>query len=444
MRLRKQLMVSVSGALVAVSALIPQVKADTLSEKQQRLNQLQSQASQVSSEIIRQQQKANTIQSQIDKYQANIDSMNQQIEENQKQVDETRAKLDRLMDQITENKKQLTEDKKKLQEILRGAYEYGQVPYLEVLFKSTSWDDLLTRLQALSQVSQSEKQLADQVAQLQVQLQAQEREQEASFRELSAKVQQLQQLRDKNVALQNQQKKSLLMVSRGLDWQKLRQAQLQNQISSTKDEINALKQEAQRTAAESAATATTTSTPHHQSSDGGNGSSSQPSQPAPPRSAVTATTTSTPHHQSSDGGNGSSSQPSQPASPSQPLVSGNGSDIAVYAESFVGYPYVWGAAGPNAFDCSGLVMYVYHRFGISMPHSSYAQFGMGEPVAKSNLQPGDLVFFSTDGAGASHVGIYIGDGNMVSAQSPRSGVKIANIFSGYWASYYIGARRIVH
>ncbi|MCL6632386.1 MAG: C40 family peptidase [Alicyclobacillus herbarius] len=320
------------------------------------------------------------------------------------------------MDQITENKKQLTEDKKKLQEILRGAYEYGQVPYLEVLFKSTSWDDLLTRLQALSQVSQSEKQLADQVAQLQVQLQAQEREQEASFRELSAKVQQLQQLRDKNVALQNQQKKSLLMVSRGLDWQKLRQAQLQNQISSTKDEINALKQEAQRTAAEAAVTATATAT----------------------------TTTSTPHHQSSDGGNGSSSQPSQPAPPSQPLVSGNGSDIAVYAESFTDYPYVWGAAGPNAFDCSGLVMYVYHRFGISMPHSSYAQFGMGEPVAKSNLQPGDLVFFSTDGAGASHVGIYIGDGNMVSAQSPRSGVKIANIFSGYWASYYIGARRIVH
>ncbi|MCL6625120.1 MAG: C40 family peptidase [Alicyclobacillus shizuokensis] len=409
MRLRKQLMVSLSGALVAVSALVPQVKADSLSDKQQRLNQLQSQADQVSSEIARQRAKANAIQSKIDDYQAHIDSMNQQIEASQRQVDEIRSKIDRLMDQMAQNQKQLTEDKRKLREMLRAAYEYGQVPYLEVLFKATSWDDLLTRLQALSQVSRSEKQLADRVAALQVQLREQQRDQEASFRQLKTKVQRLQELRDQNLALQSEQKQALSIVSRGLDLQELRRVQLQNQIGMTQDEIQELKQEAQRSAAQASAA-----------------------------SASASTSTSTNSGSSASGG---SSQTPAPASTT--LRSGNGSDIATYAASFVGHPYVWGAAGPNSFDCSGLVMYVYNRFGISLPHSSYAQFGMGTPVAKSDLQAGDLVFFSTDGGGASHVGIYLGNGEMVSAQSQRSGVKEAYIFSGYWANSYIGARRIV-
>ncbi|WP_157076223.1 C40 family peptidase [Alicyclobacillus kakegawensis] len=406
MRLRKQLMVSLSGALVAVSVLVPQVKADNLSDKQQRLNQLRSQADQVSSEIARQRAKANAIQSKIDDYQAHIDSMNQQIEASQRQVDEIRGKLDRLMNQMAQNQKQLTEDRQKLREMLRAAYEYGQVPYLQVLFKATSWDDLLTRLQALSQVSRTEKQLADQVAALQAQLQEQQRAQEASFQQLKSKVQRLQELRDQNLALQNEQKQSLSIVSRGLDLQELRRAQLQDQIGMTQSEIQELKQEAQRSAAEASAS----SAPATGGNSAGGGGASQT--PAP--------TTST------------------------ELPSGNGSEIAVYAESFIGHRYVWGAAGPNSFDCSGLVMYVYNRFGISLPHSSYAQFGMGTPVAKSDLRAGDLVFFSTDGGGASHVGIYIGNGEMVSAQSPSSGVREANITSGYWANAYIGARRIVH
>ena len=95
--------------------------------------------------------------------------------------------------------------------------------------------------------------------------------------------------------------------------------------------------------------------------------------------------------------------------------SGHGAQVASLALAEHGKPYVWAAAGPNAFDCSGLVMYVFAQIGISLPHSSYAQVGMGSPVDLADLQPGDLVFFNGD----SHVGIYIGGGNMVHA--PHTG-----------------------
>jgi cell wall-associated NlpC family hydrolase len=107
------------------------------------------------------------------------------------------------------------------------------------------------------------------------------------------------------------------------------------------------------------------------------------------------------------------------------------------AMQYLGVPYVWGGASPRGFDCSGLVMYAFAKVGISLPHSSYAQFGMGTPVSIGQLQPGDLVFFS----GASHVGIYIGGGQFIHAPHTGDVVKISSL-SGYYSSAFAGGRRI--
>jgi peptidoglycan DL-endopeptidase CwlO len=107
------------------------------------------------------------------------------------------------------------------------------------------------------------------------------------------------------------------------------------------------------------------------------------------------------------------------------------------AMRYLGVPYVWGGASPSGFDCSGLVMYVFAQIGVSLPHSSYAQFGMGAPVSMSQLQPGDLVFF----AGASHVGIYIGGGQFIHAPHTGDVVKISSL-TGWYASTFAGGRRI--
>jgi cell wall-associated NlpC family hydrolase len=102
----------------------------------------------------------------------------------------------------------------------------------------------------------------------------------------------------------------------------------------------------------------------------------------------------------------------------------------------VGDPYVWGAGGPDAFDCSGLTQYAYSAAGISLPHSSSSQSTMGTPVSRDQLQPGDLVFFYSP---VSHVGMYIGNGQMVHASTSGQPVKVASLDS---MGSYNSARRI--
>ncbi len=113
------------------------------------------------------------------------------------------------------------------------------------------------------------------------------------------------------------------------------------------------------------------------------------------------------------------------------------SSVVAIAERYLGVPYRWGGASPSGFDCSGLVMYVYAQVGVSLPHSSYSQYGMGSPVSRGDLQPGDLVFF--DGLG--HVGIYVGGNSFIHAPHTGDVVKISSI-SGWYTSTYVGARRI--
>jgi len=109
----------------------------------------------------------------------------------------------------------------------------------------------------------------------------------------------------------------------------------------------------------------------------------------------------------------------------------------------LGKSYVWGAEGPNTFDCSGLTLYVYkNAMGKTLPRTSAAQSQYGQYVSKSQLQPGDLVFSDTDHNGSvNHVGIYIGNGKMIHA--PRTGdvVKISDINSGYYKNAYVTSRR---
>ncbi|MGY1745806.1 C40 family peptidase [Blastococcus sp. SYSU D00695] len=124
--------------------------------------------------------------------------------------------------------------------------------------------------------------------------------------------------------------------------------------------------------------------------------------------------------------------------PATPVVGGSGAASVAVSTAMAqrGKPYVWAAGGPGSFDCSGLTQYAFRAAGITLPHSSRLQSQMGQPVSRGNLQPGDLVFFYSP---VSHVGIYIGNGQMVHAPTSGDVVKVASIDS---MGGYAGARRI--
>jgi len=120
------------------------------------------------------------------------------------------------------------------------------------------------------------------------------------------------------------------------------------------------------------------------------------------------------------------SRSSAPAPAPTVSVSGNGGAAVEFALGQVGDAYVYGAAGPDAYDCSGLTMAAWAQAGVSLPHSSSAQYSSGPQVAASALQPGDLVFYYSP---ISHVGMYIGNGQIVHAANPSTGVEVTGLYS---------------
>jgi len=123
---------------------------------------------------------------------------------------------------------------------------------------------------------------------------------------------------------------------------------------------------------------------------------------------------------------------------------GSGQAVADFAMGFVGFPYVYAGAGPDAFDCSGFTMYVVQQtLGIDITHDMFTQIGMGQSVGRGELQPGDLVFFeNTFRPGLSHNGVYIGGGQFVHAENESTGVRVSDINSDYYSSRFYGAVRI--
>lgn len=132
-----------------------------------------------------------------------------------------------------------------------------------------------------------------------------------------------------------------------------------------------------------------------------------------------------------------------PKVPAKAAPSGVASKIISTSKNYLGVPYVWGGTSPQGFDCSGFIQYVFSKNGISLPRVTSDQYNAGTSVSKSNLIPGDLVFFETYKPGPSHIGIYLGNNQFIHASSGAEKVTISNLTSTYYTSHYIGARRVI-
>jgi len=123
---------------------------------------------------------------------------------------------------------------------------------------------------------------------------------------------------------------------------------------------------------------------------------------------------------------------------------GDPAQVVRRAMDWLGTPYRWGGSSKEGMDCSGLVYAVFTPWIPDMPRSSFEQFRMGKPVGRGELVPGDLVFFTTYAPGASHVGIYLGEGRFIHSAQSAGGVIITPLDDPYYAVRYLGARRLLH
>ncbi|MER3456676.1 MAG: peptidoglycan endopeptidase [candidate division GAL15 bacterium] len=122
-------------------------------------------------------------------------------------------------------------------------------------------------------------------------------------------------------------------------------------------------------------------------------------------------------------------------------VPSRGLALVSFARRFLGVPYRWGGTGLGGFDCSGFLYAVFRQLGVELPRTSFEMFRAGRPVQRDQLQPGDLVFFTTYAPGASHAGMYVGGARFIHASSVGGGVRIDSLDDPYYRPRYLGARR---
>jgi len=248
-----------------------------------------------------------------------------------------------------------------------------------ILFQATSIQDMIDRVEARQRISDHDSRVVKQVRELRDKIAAQA----ASLK-----------------TLQDKQQKYADEISAQWSALKQRKAEREAYVRSVRKEIASLIAEQKREAAAAAARARQTIS---------NYNSASTTSASIPTSTVSSTYT-------------------------PPPVSSVGAVVVNAAMSRLGAPYVWGAAGPTTFDCSGLVVWSFAQAGISLPHYSYSLMAMGSSVAASDLQPGDLVFFY----GGSHVGIYIGGGQFIHAPHTGTVVQVTSLGSyGFTAAVRI-------
>ncbi|MDK0890078.1 NlpC/P60 family protein [Clostridium perfringens] len=385
--------------------------------------------------------KIRELEDKIDGLSAKIEPLFFQVEKNKEEISKTEESISTVKVQIEESKKKIEKQQEVLGQRIRATYKSGgQANYLTALLDSNGIGDFLSRVQAISKVMGMDKQVIDELTSEKEKLDSEVKELQDKTTELNklnsetqSKIDELNKMKAEQEGvikdMKAEQEKvvgELAPLERQLmepltskinsnsSLNDLNQAVtalrgLRNQIKTPEVDAEAVQaiEKAKDLIETKKAEEAVSSAPNRGGDVNTGGSSS-----------------------SASNGSSSSNSGSTVAPPSE----GAASAVVSYAYQFIGRPYVFGATGPDTFDCSGFTSYVYRNaVGREITRTTYTQINQGRPVSRDQLQPGDLVF--TNGVG--HVGIYVGGGQMIHAARPGVGVIVGPIYN------FSSARRIL-
>jgi cell wall-associated NlpC family hydrolase len=348
--------------------------------------------------ISKAKSEAEVLQGRIDELSEQLDAVVEDYNYAKAKLSETTKAAKNTQSKLTQAEKDLEEARNRLAERVVGIYKQGQLGMLDTLVGSNSFSDLINRLDLLERLSEQDKRVVEEVGAYRDQVSERKAELVKQLEEEKALTAETTQARKKV-------EERLAANVQALAGKEAQIAQLQKEEAARQAKLAAEARAAAKKAAETAA-----------------------------RKKAAAVAAAKAKSASTSTSSGSSSG-SKRVSVSVP-DSASSSDVVAIAMDYLGCPYVWAGASPSGFDCSGFVMYVFRKVGVSLPHSSRMQYGCGQPVSNGDLRPGDLVFF---GNPIHHVGIYIGNGKMIDAAGTGKDVRISDV----WRSNYYGACRII-
>ena len=383
---------------------------------QQELNALKNKQSQLAQQKAGVQAQAQALQNEMDSKTEQLELLKQEIEITAQEMETLTQLIAAYTNSVAQMEDTLAKSEAKERELtehyrtrVRAMEESGSASYISILFKASSFTDLLSRINCIEEISKYDSTLIDRVRESRDQVETAKAAMEDEMAAQQKVFEEYQQKQEELVAQQAEVETALASLSASsaeYDQQLAALTSMQTTINGQISTMTTQLEELKRLQAEQEAARQAAQQQQNNISSGGG----------------------TPGTQWY--GDGTSTA--------------TGLDIVNYAKGFLGVPYVYGGTSPSGLDCSGLVYYCYTHFGYSVNRTAASLAYNGSAVSKDNLQAGDVILFTSSGGGyIGHCGIYVGNGQFIHAPHTGDVVKISSLSDTYYTNHYYGARRIV-